>query len=67
MEILIILIIISVGLASGFLIAFIISVKNKQFDDLYTPSIRILFEKTTKKINKDLKETENQMNKILEI
>lgn len=67
MEILIILIIISVGIASGFLIAFVVSVKNKQFDDLYTPSIRILFEKTTKKINKDLKETENQMNKILEI
>lgn len=67
MEILIILIIISVGLASGFLIAFVVSVKNKQFDDLYTPSIRILFEKTSKKINKDLKETENQMNKILEI
>ena len=67
MEILIILIIISVGIASGFLIAFIVSVKNKQFDDLYTPSIRILFEKTTKKITKDVNQVEKDMNKILEL
>ena len=49
MEILILLIIISVGIAGGFLIAFLLSVKNKQYDDLYSPSVRILFEKN--KIN----------------
>jgi len=45
MEILILLIIISVGIAAGFLIAFLLSVKNRQYDDLYSPSVRILFEK----------------------
>lgn len=45
MEILILLIIISVGIAGGFLIAFLLSVKNRQYDDLYSPSVRILFEK----------------------
>ena len=67
MEILIILIIISVGIASGFLVGFIVSVKNKQFDDLYSPSIRILFEKTTNKRKTLEKEYDSEMNKILEI
>lgn len=37
----------SLLLAIGFLIAFIWSVKNKQYEDDYTPSVRILFDNTT--------------------
>jgi len=44
MSALIILLIISLLVAGGFLIAFIISVKSGQFDDDYTPSVRILFD-----------------------
>ena len=40
----------SILIAGGFLIAFIWSVKNDQFADDYTPSVRILFEeKNTEK------------------
>ena len=39
-----ILIIVSVSVALGFLIAFIWSVKNGQYDDDYTPSVRMLFD-----------------------
>lgn len=67
MEILIILIIISVGIATGFLVAFVLSVKNKQFDDLYSPSIRVLFEKTAYKRKIAEQEYIKDMDKILEI
>lgn len=36
----------SLLLAIGFLVAFIWSVKNKQYEDDYTPSVRILFDST---------------------
>lgn len=36
----------SIAIAGGFLAAFIFSVKNGQFDDDYTPSIRMLFDDT---------------------
>lgn len=39
-----VLIIISLVLAVGFLIAFLRATKNGQFDDDQTPSIRILFD-----------------------
>ena len=44
MSVLILLIAFSILIAGGFLAAFIWSVKNGQFDDDYTPSIRILFD-----------------------
>jgi cbb3-type cytochrome oxidase maturation protein len=44
MSVFIILIITSVLVAGGFLLAFLWSVKSGQMDDDYTPSIRILFE-----------------------
>ena len=37
----------SLLLALGFLIAFIWSVKNNQYEDDYTPSVRILFDNTS--------------------
>lgn len=44
-----ILIGISILVAGGFLAAFLWSVKKGQFDDDYTPSIRILFDDELKK------------------
>jgi len=43
-----ILIGISILLAGGFLFAFLWSAKTGQYDDDYTPSVRILFEDTPK-------------------
>lgn len=42
----------SLLLAIGFLIAFIWSVKSNQYEDDYTPSVRMLFDNTTKQENK---------------
>lgn len=44
MSVLFILIIVSLIVASGFLIAFIWSVKSGQYEDGYTPSVRMLFD-----------------------
>ena len=44
MSVIILLIIISLLIAIGFLISFIWSVNNGQIDDDYTPSVRILFD-----------------------
>ncbi|HEU4576228.1 MAG TPA: cbb3-type cytochrome oxidase assembly protein CcoS [Chitinophagaceae bacterium] len=46
MSVLIILIAVSILVAGGFLVAFIWSVKKGQFDDDYTPSVRMLFDDT---------------------
>jgi cbb3-type cytochrome oxidase maturation protein len=43
------LIAISILVAGGFLAAFLWSVRSGQFDDDYTPSIRILFDDKVKK------------------
>ena len=45
-----ILIIVSLAVAIGFLVAFLWAVKSNQYEDDYTPSVRILFddEKQTK-------------------
>jgi len=47
MGIIIILIGVSMLLAGGFLIGFIVSLSRGQFDDMFTPSVRILFDETT--------------------
>ena len=49
-----ILIIVSLLVAAGFLIAFLWAVKTGQYKDTYTPSIRILFDEEDKK-NKNTK------------
>jgi cbb3-type cytochrome oxidase maturation protein len=46
MSVVIILVIISVIVAGSFLAAFIWSVKKGQYDDDYTPSVRMLFDDT---------------------
>lgn len=44
MSVIAILIIFSLIVAGGFLIAFLWAVKSGQYDDKYTPSVRILFD-----------------------
>ena len=44
MSVIILLIGFSILIAGGFLIAFIWSVKKGQYDDDYTPSVRMLFD-----------------------
>ena len=44
MSVLILLIGFSILIAGGFLVAFIWTVKKGQYDDDYTPSVRILFD-----------------------
>ncbi len=51
----------SLLLAIGFLIAFIWSVKSNQYEDDYTPSVRMLFDNTT--IQKTKQEKNNNTKK----
>lgn len=61
MSVIYILLTISIIVAVIFFIAFIVAVKNGQYDDSYTPSVRMLFEdelikenpKTSKLTNQD--------------
>ena len=46
MSVIIVLVIVSVLVAGSFLAAFILSVKKGQYDDDYTPSVRMLFDDT---------------------
>lgn len=52
----------SLLLAIGFLIAFIWSVKTNQYEDDYTPSVRILFDNTlpTEQANKEKENKQKQ-------
>lgn len=52
MSALVVLIGISLCVAVGFLTAFIWSVKDGQYEDDYTPSVRILFEDQVQEENK---------------
>lgn len=62
MSVLIILILVSLTVAIGFLAAFIWSVRSGQYEDDYTPSVRMLFDDTKpseNKSNNDKKEKSN--------
>ncbi|MHC0440610.1 MULTISPECIES: cbb3-type cytochrome oxidase assembly protein CcoS [Flavobacterium] len=50
MSVIYLLISVSICVAIGFFIAFIIAVKSGQYDDDYTPSVRMLFDDETKNI-----------------
>lgn len=60
MSVLFVLIIVSLTVAAGFLGAFIWSVKNGQYEDGYTPSVRMLFDD-------ELKTTETKEEKSIKI
>ncbi len=49
MSVIVILIFFSVLVAGGFLIAFLWAVRSGQYEDRYTPSVRILFDDETTK------------------
>lgn len=51
MSVLIILILVSLTVALGFLAAFLWSVRSGQYDDDYTPSVRMLFDDKPKSTN----------------
>lgn len=56
MTIIIILISISLLIAIGFLVSFIWNLRSGQYDDTYSPSVRMLFEdKPRKKVAKESK------------
>ena len=59
MSIIYVLITVSVIVAIIFFIAFVYSVKKGQYDDTYTPSVRMLFEDELVKPKKKKEETEN--------
>jgi len=44
MSVVFVLVFVAIVMAGAFLIAFIWSVKNGQYEDTYTPSVRILFD-----------------------
>lgn len=44
MSVIYILLAVSIVVAIGFFVAFVVAVKKGQFDDSYTPSVRMLFE-----------------------
>lgn len=49
MSVVFVLVFVAIIIASVFLFAFIWSVKDGQYDDTYTPSVRILFDEPIKK------------------
>jgi cbb3-type cytochrome oxidase maturation protein len=46
MNVIVILIMVSLGLATSFLLAFVWAVRNGQFDDTQTPSVRLLLDES---------------------
>ena len=52
MGVIVILIFFSVLVAGGFLAAFLWAVRSGQYEDRYTPSVRILFDDETDGVNK---------------
>ena len=53
MSVIYILLAISIAVAIIFFIAFVFAVKNGQYDDSYTPSVRMLFEDELVKTKSD--------------
>jgi len=62
MSIIYMLLAVSVVVAVGFFVAFIISVRKGQYDDVYTPSVRMLFDDELVKEPKKVKKTTNIKN-----
>jgi len=70
MSVIYVLLTISIVVAIGFFTAFIISVRSGQYDDSYTPSVRMLFEdelvkdpSSTSSTNNDNENKSIQLNK----
>jgi cbb3-type cytochrome oxidase maturation protein len=61
--VIIVLIAASILIAGGFLVAFLWSVRNGQYDDDYTPSVRMLFDDATTPDSNDHSPQNNQIHK----
>lgn len=59
MSVLFILIGVSLLVAISFLISFLLSVKSGQFDDDYTPSVRMLFDDELKKKEESINQNQS--------
>ncbi len=57
MSVVFILVFVAIIMAGAFLVSFIWAVKSGQYEDTYTPSVRILFD------DPEIKEKENKENK----
>jgi cbb3-type cytochrome oxidase maturation protein len=57
--VIVLLIGVSLLVAIGFLIAFLITVKKGQYKDTHTPAIRVLFEDKIEEKNKEEKKSES--------
>ena len=58
MTVIVFLIILGILVAGGFLVGFIWAVKSGQYDDMYSPSVRVLFDEKKpekKKFRRNLK------------
>jgi cbb3-type cytochrome oxidase maturation protein len=53
MSVIIILVIVGIIVAGGFLLGFIWAVRNGQYDDMYSPGVRVLFEDPGKRDSED--------------
>ncbi len=61
MSVIYVLLAISISVAVAFFAAFVLSVKKGQYDDTYTPSVRMLFDD---EVVKDADKTDQNTNKI---
>jgi len=58
--VIVLLIGVSLLVAIGFLIAFLIAVRKGQYKDTHTPAIRVLFDNETEKENKEENSSESK-------
>lgn len=68
MSVVFVLVFVAIIMASAFLVAFIWAVRNGQYEDTYTPSVRILFDDPEMKQDEkaELKEREKAQEKVKE-
>ncbi len=59
-SVIVLLIGVSLLVAIGFLIAFLIAVRKGQYKDTHTPAIRVLFDNETEKENKEENNSESK-------
>jgi cbb3-type cytochrome oxidase maturation protein len=64
MSAIIFLIIVGVVVAGGFLVAFIWAVRSGQYDDDYSPSVRMLFDNKVKSPEQNVNDDETQSTTI---
>jgi len=66
MSVIVILVIVGIVVAGLFLLGFIWAVKSGQYDDMYSPSVRVLFDDTTEATTEivDEKSTSDSENKL---